>query len=148
MSRFDKACILVALLTVPLLWRFSPAPRPVQAGAGAKGGDSWQTLARPEKKDLLKVRDRLVVAPALGYVAPEKGQEPTGKKEVAVLFHGTFQIGTVVAALMESGDTIQLCRPGAVLADGSTVLAISTNSVDLRLSSGVEKKVALYEESL
>lgn len=151
MVRFDKACILVALLSVPLLWLFSPSPRSEPVGAGAKGADSWQVPARPEKKDLAKIKARLIAAPALGFVPPKQAEEAekaTARKEGVTSFYGTFQLGTGITALVEKGGVIQLCREGDVLADGSTVLAISTNSVKILLPDGTEKKVALYEESL
>lgn len=148
MSRFDKACMLVALLSVPLLWSFSPSPQSVQGGGGKKSMDSWQALARPEKKDLAQIKDRLVSAPALGFVPHKQGAKATVQEDGVTSFYGTFQLETGMTALVEKGGVMQLCREGDVLADGSAVLLVSTNSITLRLPSGAEKKVALYEESL
>lgn len=147
MSRFDRACLMLALVSFPLLWRFSPSLPSPESGVGRKGEQSWAPMERPGQKDLAPFRKRLLVAAPLGY-RPQQKQESVVAKEQPLVLYGTFQTGLDMTALLVTGDTVQLLRQGDTLADGSTVLSIAANSMNLRLQNGDEKIIVLYEESL
>ncbi len=149
MTRFDKTCIVVAFLSIPLLWLSTPPPQLEQIDLEENRTESWPELIIQEKQELTEFRNRLVSSAALGFV-PKTGDddEVTATSTVPSLFYGTFQLGERITALVENGDIVQLCGQGDTLTDGSICLSVSVNTVNILLPDGTEKKLSLYEEAL
>ncbi len=151
MTFFDKACILVAFVGIPLIWYTTPTPQAVNVDQRQNTTDTWQKQVPSQKEDLAQIKNQLLLAPFLGYApsSPEHEKNVEMSKVTGPsLFYGTIQSAVGRGALLEVGNTIQIFHQGDRMSDGSIVASITANTIQFQLPDGSEKMMHLYQESL
>ena len=147
MRRQNTFFLLAFFSCLPLIW-YLASPAVVCNDRVMKSHPmAWQVPQIGTPKDMKSIRDSLLKSTALGFVAatPKAG---VLKKESALHFYGVLLTTKSAYALVGYDDDVQLVEQGKINADGSTLLAVSMNSIRIRLRNGREKAVFLYDEKL